>query len=72
MSLPAIDLNRLTTEERLDLIERLWDSLGAAASTIPLTPAQREELDRRLDDLDGEGPTGAPWDEAIRRIRSSR
>jgi putative addiction module component (TIGR02574 family) len=71
MSLPAIDLNRLTTEERLDLIERLWDSLGAAASTIPLTPAQREELDRRLDDLD-EGPTGAPWDEAIRRIRSSR
>jgi len=72
MSLPAIDLNRLTTEERLDLIERLWDSLGASASTIPLTDSQRDELDRRLDDLEREGPAGASWDEAIHRIRSSR
>jgi putative addiction module component (TIGR02574 family) len=72
MSLPAIDLEHLTTEERLDLIERIWDSLGAAASSIPLTPPQRDELDRRLDDLDRDGPTGTPWDEAIRRIRSSR
>jgi putative addiction module component (TIGR02574 family) len=58
MSLPAIDFNRLTTEERLDLIERIWDSLGAAASAIPLTPTQRDELDRRLDDLEREGPAG--------------
>ena len=72
MSLPAIDLEQLTTEERLELIERLWDSLGAATSTLPLTAPQRDELDRRLDELDREGPTGTPWDEAIRRIRSSQ
>jgi putative addiction module component (TIGR02574 family) len=72
MSLPAIDLNGLTMDERLDLIERVWDSLGAEASTIPLTPSQREELDRRLDDLDREGPTGSTWDEAIARIRPQR
>ena len=65
-------LDHLTTEERLDLIERLWDSLGAAASTIPLTSPQRDELNRRLDDLDREGPTGTAWDEAVRRIRSSQ
>jgi putative addiction module component (TIGR02574 family) len=67
-----IDIDHLTTEERLDLIERLWDSLGAAASTIPLTSPQRDELNRRLDDLDREGPTGTAWDEAVRRIRSSQ
>jgi len=72
MLLPAIDIDRLTTEERLDLIERLWDSLDASASASLLTPAQREELDRRLDDLDREGPTGTPWDDAISRIRSSQ
>jgi putative addiction module component (TIGR02574 family) len=33
-----------------------------------MTPAQREELDRRLDDLDREGPTGIPWEEVTRRI----
>jgi putative addiction module component (TIGR02574 family) len=34
-----------------------------------LTPAQREELDRRLDELDrGEGES-IPWDEVKRRLR---
>lgn len=69
MALPAIELDQLSTDERLDLIERLWDSLGTAASTLPLTPAQRDELDRRLDDLDREGPAGAPWDDVLRRIQ---
>jgi putative addiction module component (TIGR02574 family) len=72
MSLPVIDLEGLTIDERLDLIERLWDSLGSAANTIALTPTQRDELNRRVDDLDREGPTGTPWDEAIRRIRSAQ
>lgn len=72
MALPAIDVDRLSTDERLDLIGKLWDSLGADASTLPLTPAQREELDERLDDLEREGPTGTTWDEALRRIGSSR
>ena len=34
-----------------------------------MTNAQREELDRRLDELDREGPIGIPWDDALRRIR---
>jgi putative addiction module component (TIGR02574 family) len=72
MSMPAIDVDRLSTDERLDLIGRLWDSIGAAASVLPLPPAQREELDARLEDLEREGPTGTPWDEAIRRIGSSK
>lgn len=59
MAKPAIDLDQLTRRERLDLIEQLWDSL--ADEDLPLTTAQREELDRRLDRLDREGPTGVPW-----------
>jgi putative addiction module component (TIGR02574 family) len=31
---------------------------------------QRAELDRRLDDLEREGPVGIPWDEVLSRIRS--
>jgi putative addiction module component (TIGR02574 family) len=72
MALPTIDVDHLSTEERLDLIGQLWDSLGAEASTLPLSPAQREELDQRIDDLEREGPTGAPWNDAVHRIGSSR
>ena len=70
MSKPELDIAALTTEERLSLLEQLWDSLAATPEAIPLTEAQREELDRRLDDLDVEGPVGIPWDEVLSRIRS--
>jgi putative addiction module component (TIGR02574 family) len=36
---------------------------------VPVTDAQREELDRRLDDLEGDPDLGIPWDEVLRRIR---
>jgi putative addiction module component (TIGR02574 family) len=65
-----IDITRLSPAERLDLLERLWDSLSATPDALPLTEAQREGLDRRLDDLERDGPVGIPWDEVMRRIRS--
>ena len=70
MSKPALDIASLTPEERLSLLEDLWDSLAAVPEVLPLTPAQRVELDRRLDDLDAEGPVGIPWDEVLSRIRN--
>ena len=70
MSKRDVDIASLTFEERLSLLEELWDSLAAGPEALPLTPAQRVELDRRLDDLDAEGPVGIPWDEVLSRIRS--
>ncbi|HLW79774.1 MAG TPA: addiction module protein [Terriglobia bacterium] len=66
----TVDIANLSAEERLRLLEELWDSLSTTPEAIPLTNAQREELDRRLDELDREGPTGIPWEEVLRRIRT--
>ena len=66
----TIDISRLTPDERLELLEQLWDSLSSTPDAVPLTDAQREELDRRLDEIDRDGPVGIPWDEVMRRIRS--
>ncbi len=59
MSKPAVDIDLLTRDQRLELIEQLWDSLRD--EDLMLTDAQREELDRRLDRLDREGPVGIAW-----------
>ena len=69
-SVGTIDISSLSSEERLRLLEEVWESLSATPEAIPLTNAQREELDRRLDELDHEGPTGIPWEEVLHRIRS--
>ena len=66
-----IDIGTLRQEERLRLLEQLWDSLSSTPEAIPLTDTQREELDRRLDELDREGSTGIPADDVLSRLRSS-
>ena len=37
----------LSVEDRLELIEEIWDSLAATPEAIPVTDAQRRELARR-------------------------
>ncbi len=70
MSKPALNIDDLSPEERLRLIEELWDSLNEKPESVPLTNAQREELDRRLDDLERSGTEGIPWDQVLQQIRS--
>ena len=53
------ELERLTPPERLALISQLWDSLEDGH--LPLTAAQRAELDRRLATLDQDRRTGITW-----------
>jgi putative addiction module component (TIGR02574 family) len=67
MGEPVIDIDKLSPAERLELLERLWDSLSD--QDVPLTASQREELQARLDDLDREGPHGIPWEEVLRRLQ---
>ncbi len=68
MSEPAVNIDHLSPAERLRLLEQLWDSLSD--DDVPLTATQREELDRRLDDLEREGPRGIPWEEVLDRLES--
>jgi putative addiction module component (TIGR02574 family) len=70
MSKPVLNIDALSCAERLQLIEELWESLRQSPGNVPLTLAQREELDRRLDDLERSGTNGIPWEEVLHQIRS--
>jgi len=71
-----VDVGRLTPDEQLDLIGELWDLLSKAPAQVPLTDAQRAEVDRRSDELDEDvqagRPLGIPWEEVFQQIRSRR
>jgi len=67
MSEPAFDIHKLTPEQRLQLIEELWDSLSD--EDVPLTESQRAELDRLIDDLEKHPEQGIPWEEVKRRLQ---
>ena len=70
MGKAAIQIDRLSRDEQLELLDRLWETLGRDPEALPLTPAQKQDLDRRLDELESEGPVGLSWDEAVNQIRS--
>ena len=69
MEKSAFNIDDLSPEERLSLLEQLWESLTAQPEAIPLTEAQRAELDRRLDEMDRGDVDGIPWEEVLRQIR---
>ena len=67
MANPEIDVKHLSAEDRLNLIKQIWDSLEA--EHVPVTEAQKAELDQRIDDMDRDGERGIPWDDVLNRIR---
>ncbi len=66
----TIDIADLSLEQRLGLLNELWESLSQTAEALPSASAQREELDRRLDELELEDPVGIPWEDVLSGIRS--
>lgn len=64
MTVDALDaIRKLSLDERIRLVEQIWDSVAddPDAAALPITPAQREELDRRLADAEARPGEGAPW-----------
>ncbi|HET7025415.1 MAG TPA: addiction module protein [Gemmatimonadales bacterium] len=61
------EISRLPLEERLRLVEDIWDGIAATPEAVPIPDWHRAELDRRLDD-----PSAAPslpWEEVLERLR---
>ena len=70
LDLKSLGIDRLSVEDRLALIEELWESLSSEEADIPLTQGQRDELERRLADdrLRPEG--GVSWEELEKSLET--
>lgn len=62
----------LPVEDRVRLVEAIWDSISAVPEALPLTEWQKEELDRRLDDLEKNPEAGSTLEEVFARIRRAK
>jgi putative addiction module component (TIGR02574 family) len=71
MSTQLSDILQLTIAERIQLAEDIWDSVAAFPEAIPLTDAQKEELDRRLQAYAQNPTEGISWDELKDKLRTS-
>lgn len=66
----ALGIDRWTVEERLKLMNEIWDSVLASGERIGLNDDQRAELRRREEEADADPEGEIPLEEARRRIAS--
>jgi putative addiction module component (TIGR02574 family) len=69
MSHPPVDISTLTKEERLCLLEELWDSLDSEQD-IAITSAQKAELRLRAESLHEGTLKTLPVNDVLKAIRS--
>jgi putative addiction module component (TIGR02574 family) len=65
----VVDIAELSVAERIQLVEDLWDSLATTPDAIPVTQAQRDELDRRLQTYRDNRSEGASWEQVKAGIK---
>lgn len=68
VSLKSLGIERLGIEERLTLVEEIWDSIAADSAVVPLTRAQRDELDRRIAEHEASPDDVVSWEEVKTKL----
>ena len=67
-AIPLDEIRKLSVAERLRLVDEIWETIVANPEALPVSEAQRQELDRRLK-AHAENPDAAvPWSEARSRL----
>ncbi|MBT5219287.1 MAG: addiction module protein [Woeseia sp.] len=61
MSVNLAEVLKLPVDERLKLVESIWNSIAEFPDSLELTAGQKEELDRRLAEYDADPSDGISW-----------
>ena len=65
-----LGIDKLSVEDRLRLVQEIWDSIAAEPEAIQLTEAKRRELERRLADDKANPGDVIPWEEVEAQARA--
>jgi putative addiction module component (TIGR02574 family) len=69
MKYPSLaELTELTPDERLRLIEDVWETLASDSDSLPLSDDHRREIDLRLEALRRSSDRGSAWPDVRERI----
>jgi putative addiction module component (TIGR02574 family) len=63
LSTTLAEIVSLSVDERIRLVEAIWDSIAAEPGQPALTEAQQQELERRLAVHTGSPEEVVPWEE---------
>jgi len=57
------DILKLPVQERIHLVELIWDSVAAVPEAVVVSPALKAELEARLAEFEANPEAGYSWDQ---------
>ena len=66
------EIELLSVDERIDLVQAIWDGIAAETESLELTEGEKQALDRRIADLDEQPANVRTWEEIKARVRAPR
>jgi putative addiction module component (TIGR02574 family) len=66
------EAKKLPVDERIALVEKIWDSIAEENGCFELTDAQKQELDRRIQALQQNPNAGRTWEEIKSEFLNSK
>jgi putative addiction module component (TIGR02574 family) len=64
------EASKLSPQDRVKIAEALWQSAWDEQAALPLSDAQRDELDRRLAEYEKNPEAGSSWEEVRVRLEA--
>ncbi len=65
------EIMQLSVNERLQLVEDIWESIHNQPEELTLTDAEKEILDKRLDEFQKHPEQTVSWEEVKKNILSA-
>lgn len=66
------EAKKLPVDERIALVEEIWDSIAEENGCFELTDAQKQELDRRIQSLQENPRAGRSWEDIKSEFLNSK
>jgi len=62
------DILELPTADRVEIVQKIWDSLAANPEAVAVTETQKRELDRRLATFENDPEAGESWEDVKKSL----
>ena len=62
----------LPVQERIRLVELIWDSVAAVPEAVKISPALKAELETRLAEFEANPEAGYSWDQVKSRLKDGK
>jgi len=70
-NISVAEILELPVQERIRLVELIWESIAAVPEAIEVTPEVKADLEQRLKDFEADPESGFSWEQVKSRLRNN-